>query len=232
MGVFLQTAGYKQDQAEEFAKLDQMEDRGQLTGDMARDRGELYQGPRAFSGHQTNAAMAQSSGGSKAQDRAMTGFGQMANTGWSGLDSLNAQRMASQANAGASQGTQQAQRQAGAQGQLQGGAALRGAIQSQQTGADQAAQAGQAIAAQGADRRLMAGQAQMALGGQMNQQAMQRGASNDAFNMWAQGMQDQEEATLRANALGEKQQEFADEEATWANIAAAGNKFTGAFTGG
>ncbi len=216
----------------DYAALVHKRNRGELTGDMAQDRGQLYRGPAAFSGHQTAQSMAQSQGGSAAQGQAMGGLSQAANTGWTGIDAMSNQRLMTQANAGANQQARGAQQQAGAQGQLQGGAALRGALQAQQTGADQAANAGQAIAMQGADRRAAAGQGQMALGGQMNQESLQRAGANDAFNIWAKGMADQETAALRGNELGEREQEIAANNAMFERIQKAGQTMTNAFKAG
>jgi hypothetical protein len=191
----------------------------ELSGNMSYDRGKLYKGPKAFTGYETAQSQAQAAGGQAAQHASLRGLGQAANTGWGGIDALAMQQAQNQTAAGTSAQSQQAFQQAAGQGQLQGGAALRGALQAQRTGADQAAQAGQAFAAQGADMRASANQAQMNQGGAMGAEAMQRAASNDAFNQWAQSMQDQETATLRANATGRKQDQIDDDARMWGNIA-------------
>ena len=195
----------------------------ELTGHASYDRGKLYKGPKAFTGYQTAQSQAQAAGGQAAQQASLRGLGQAANTGWGGIDALAMQQAQNQTAAGTSTQSQQAFRQAAGQGQLQGGAALRGALQAQRTGADQAAQAGQAFAAQGADMRASANQAQMNQGGAMGAEAMQRAASNDAFNQWAQGMQDQQTATIRANALAKKQGRIEDDARMWDQIATFGN---------
>jgi hypothetical protein len=190
----------------------------ELSGDMSLDRGKLYQGPKAFTGYQTAQSQAQAAGGQAAQMAGLAGVNRAANTGWGGIDSLAMQQAQNQTAGAASAQGQQAFQQAAGQGQLQGGAALRGALQAQRTGADQAAQAGQAFASQGADMRASANQAQMNMGAQMGAESQQRAASNDAFNQWAQSMQDQETATLRGNSLDRNQQRIDDDKRMWAQI--------------
>lgn len=232
MGMFGDLFDSEYERRRKHDKRRESHERGELQGTYNYDRGMLYRGPQAFSGHQTAESNAQSRGGAEAQNRALDGLNQSAASGWSGLDAMQNQRAMTQTSAMASQQAQGAQRQAASQGQLQGGAALRGAMRAQNTGADQAANAGQAFAAQGADRRAAAGQGQMALGGQMSQESLRRAASGDAFNMWAKGMADQGEATVRANDIGERNQDLDETLRMAGRVTAMSEKIGGMFSGG
>lgn len=148
---------------------------------------ELYRGPAAFSGYETQQSGV--SQGNAEQRQAMQGVGEVARTGWTGLDSLAQQQAQRQANLGEKSQRGAVTQQAQMRGQGSGGAMLAGALAAQQGGANRSAESAANLATQGADRRFGATQALGQMGAQYNQQGQQQAASNDAFNQWASGQQ-------------------------------------------
>jgi hypothetical protein len=170
---------------------------------------DLYGGPRAFSGHQTEQAQA-------AQPYLST-LNQISRTGFTPTDRGAFAQQQQQANQGEQAQRGAIEQNAAARGQLGGGLQFAQALAAQQGGANRAQEAGTQMAVAGADRRMAATQAGANLAGQA-------GAANDAFNQFATGAQAGAAQGAYQNQMAGYQQKKANQQQWWDRLSGlAGN---------
>ncbi len=139
----------------------------------------------------------------------------MSANGWTQQDQAQirtAQQASDAAESSQRQGLlQEAQRR----GQGGGGLQFASALAGQQGGADRMRSGVENIAAQGAQNRFSANQALFGAGGQLEGQAVARGAATDAFNQWASGREGAANQQVYENANNMEQRDQDQENKYW-----------------